>query len=149
MKMHRPVVLHDPDTLDFWRGGTNLLIEGDQFLHPNFTARLEENPPTVPIEGSHDSRRSVAAPPARGKRLHRPNFFIGTGQSGLPIIGQFVEIEQDFFVPSLLDALAQSSDEIYLRLGARIGTIHMLPPTFVGDATALEQLLHPALRFQV
>src|SRR5881398_122411 len=128
MKMHRPVVLHDPDTLDFWIGGTNLLIEGDQFLHPNFTARLEENPPTVPIEGSHDSRRSVAAPTARGKRLHPPNFFIGTGKTWLPIIGQFVEREQDFFVPTLLDALAQSSDEIDLRLVAGSGTMHMLPP---------------------
>jgi hypothetical protein len=69
--------------------------------------------------------------------LHPPNFFIGTGQSWLPIIGQFVEVEQDFFVSRLLDALAQSCDEIELGEVSGIGTMHMLTPTFVGDATAL------------
>jgi hypothetical protein len=55
MKMYRPIVLHDPEALGLWIGGTNLLIEADQFLDPDFATRVHQDLSGAGIQGPNQA----------------------------------------------------------------------------------------------
>jgi len=100
--MDGPVIEHDPDALRLLIGLPHVLVKVHQLLDAHFGPRLEEDASTERIERAHDAGGRSARQTALGMRTGFSRFFGGTGQARLPIIGQFVQIEQDFLASLLL-----------------------------------------------
>jgi hypothetical protein len=105
--------------------------------------------PTPRIESAHDAGDRGARQTALGIPTSCSGFFLGTSQAGLPIVGQFVQIEQDFSAVLRLHPLLECLDLINFGLVERIRTVDIVASALVVDAQALQALAHAARGFQV